>query len=77
MATPEEVQINRELAAHGENLKHLKDDVDRILAKLDSMADGISGMKKTLDQNEGGWMFMLKVAAIAGGVVAVAKFLGA
>jgi hypothetical protein len=33
-------------------------------------------MKKSLDQNEGGWMFLIKVAAIATGIVAVAKYLG-
>ena len=71
------VDVNRELATHGADLKHLRDDIDRILTKLETLAGDIGGMKKMLDQNEGGWMFMLKVAAIAGAVVAVAKFLGA
>jgi len=71
------VDVNRELATHGADLKHLRGDIDRILTKLETLASDIGGMKKMLDQNEGGWMFMLKVAAIAGAVVAVAKFLGA
>jgi len=71
------VDVNRELATHGADLKHLRRDVDRILEKLENVAVDISGMKKSLNQSEGGWIFMLKVAAIAGGVVAVAKFLGA
>jgi len=70
------VDVNRELATHGSDLKHLRKDVDRILEKLESVALDISGMKKSLDQNEGGWMFLIKVAAIATGIVAVAKYLG-
>jgi len=70
------IDVNRELATHGADLKHLRRDVDRILEKLENVAADIAGMKKSLNQSEGGWIFMLKVAAIATGIVAVAKFLG-
>jgi len=70
------VDVNRELATHGSDLKHLRNDVDRILEKLENMAADIAGMKKSLNQSEGGWMFLMKVAAIAAAIVAVARYFG-
>lgn len=63
MATPE-IETARELATHANDIKHLQDDMDKLVSDMDLIKHAIQNIDKKLSQAEGGW----KVLMVIGGV---------
>ena len=63
MATPE-IETARELATHANDIKHLQDDMDRLVSDIDLIKVALQNIDKKLSQAEGGW----KVLMVIGGV---------
>jgi prefoldin subunit 5 len=63
----EAIQTARELATHASDIKHLQDDMDKMLSNMKEMQTTLSAIDKTLSEARGGW----KVLMLVGGASSV------
>ena len=49
----------RELATHTSDIKHLQDDMDKLVDAVAEMKDSLDEIRKKLDQVEGGWKALM------------------
>jgi hypothetical protein len=61
----EEIQTARELATHASDIKHLQDDMDKMVSDMEAIKTALQEIQKTLSEARGGW----KVLMWAGGAV--------
>jgi prefoldin subunit 5 len=61
------IQTARELATHASDIKHLQDDMDKMLANMKEMQATLLAIDKTLSEARGGW----KVLMLVGGASSV------
>jgi prefoldin subunit 5 len=61
------IQTARELATHASDIKHLQDDMDKMLANMKEMQTTLMAIEKTLSEARGGW----KVLMLVGGASSV------
>jgi N-acetylmuramic acid 6-phosphate (MurNAc-6-P) etherase len=66
----EAIKTARELATHASDIRHLQDDMDKVLESVKSMQSTLASIDKTLSEAKGGWR-LLAAAAGAGGVLTV------
>ena len=67
MTTPE-INTARELATHAADIKHLQEDMDKLVASVKAMQETLVAIDKTLSEARGGWK-MLMILGGAGGVL--------
>ena len=65
--TDEAIKTARELATHASDIKHLQDDVDKMLENMKAMQATLTAIDKTLSEARGGW----KVLRLVGGASSV------
>jgi hypothetical protein len=65
--TDSAIQTARELATHASDIKHLQDDMDKMLENMRAMQATLSAIDKTLSEARGGW----KVFMLVGGASSV------
>jgi prefoldin subunit 5 len=65
--TDNAIQTARELATHASDIKHLQDDMDRMLENMKAMQVTLTAIDKTLSEAKGGW----KVLMLVGGASSV------
>ena len=65
--TEDAIQTARELATHASDIKHLQDDMDRMLENMKAMQVTLTAIDKTLSEAKGGW----KVLMLVGGASSV------
>jgi prefoldin subunit 5 len=63
----EAIQTARELATHASDIKHLQDDMDKMLVNMKEMQATLAAIDKTLSEARGGW----KVLMLVGGASSV------
>jgi prefoldin subunit 5 len=61
------IQTARELATHASDIKHLQDDMDKMLMNMKEMQATLLAIDKTLSEARGGW----KVLMLVGGASSV------
>ena len=61
------IQTARELATHASDIKHLQDDMDKMLVNMKEMQATLLAIDKTLSEARGGW----KVLMLVGGASSV------
>jgi prefoldin subunit 5 len=61
----EEIETARELATHASDIKHLQDDMDKMVSDIEAIKTALQDIQKTLSEARGGW----KVLMWAGGAV--------
>jgi chromosome segregation ATPase len=61
----EEIETARELATHASDIKHLQDDMDKMVSDIEAIKTALQEIQKTLSEARGGW----KVLMWAGGAV--------
>jgi hypothetical protein len=61
----EEIETARELATHASDIKHLQDDMDKMVSDMEAVKTALQEIQKTLSEARGGW----KVLMWAGGAV--------
>jgi len=61
------IQTARELATHASDIKHLQDDMDKMLVNMKEMQATLMDIQKTLSEARGGW----KVLMLVGGASSV------
>jgi hypothetical protein len=65
--TEDAIQTARELATHASDIKHLQDDMDKMLENMKAMQATLTAIDKTLSEARGGW----KVLMLVGGASSV------
>ena len=66
MSTPE-ILTARELATHAADIKHMQDDMDKMLESMKAMQVTLASINSTLSEAKGGW----KVLMLVGGASSV------
>lgn len=67
-----EIVTQRELATHANDIKHLQDDMDKLVKDVEDIKTSIQDIQKTLSEAHGGWKFLMAaggIASILGGIV--------
>ena len=62
------MSIERELAVHETELKHLQADMDRLVSDMDDLKRSLINIEKTLAEARGGWKVLMMLGG-AGGVL--------
>ena len=59
------IETARELATHAADIKHLQDDMDKLVSDMDDIKKTLQAINSTLSEAKGGW----KVLMMLGGAV--------
>ena len=66
--TENAIQTARELATHASDIKHLQDDMDKMLESMKAMQVTLTAIDKTLSEAKGGWKMLMLVGGAGGAV---------
>jgi prefoldin subunit 5 len=66
--TEEAIKTARELATHASDIKHLQDDMDKVLESIKTMQATLTAIDKTLSEAKGGWKMLMLVGGAGGAV---------
>lgn len=66
--TEESIKTARELATHASDIRHLQDDMDKMLESMKAMQTTLSAIDKTLSEAKGGWKMLMLVGGAGGAV---------
>lgn len=76
MASPE-IETARELATHANDIKHLQDDMDRLVSDIDLIKHALQNIDRKLSQAEGGWKVLLFIGGLSNAITgALVYFFG-
>jgi prefoldin subunit 5 len=56
-----DIMTARELATHASDIKHLQDDMDKMLENMKAMQATLAAIDKTLSEARGGWKALMLV----------------
>jgi prefoldin subunit 5 len=70
-----QMSVERELAEHGVEIKHIQDDMDKMAADISDIRKSLAEINKTLSEAKGGWKTMMMVAGFASAVSGTLGFL--
>ena len=62
------MSVERELAVHETEIKHLQADMDRLVADMDDIKNTLNNINTTLAEARGGWKVLMMLGG-AGGVL--------
>lgn len=60
------MSVERELAVHETELKHLQTDMDRLVQDMDDLKRSMVNIEKTLAEARGGWKVLMLVGGAGG-----------
>ena len=66
--TEDAIQTARELATHASDIRHLQDDMDKMLENMKTMQATLTAIDKTLSEAKGGWRMLMLLAGANGTV---------
>jgi prefoldin subunit 5 len=62
------MSVERELAVHETEIKHLQADMDRMVADMEAIKTALNQINQTLSEAKGGWKVLMMLGG-AGGVL--------
>ncbi len=62
------INTARELATHAADIKHLQDDMDKMLENMKAMQATLTAIDRTLSEAKGGWKVLMLIAGASGTV---------
>lgn len=69
-----EIETVRELATHASEIKHLQDDMDKLVKDMDEIKRAIAQINSTLSEARGGWKTMVALGTVGGILGAVVEW---
>ena len=69
------MSVERELAIHETEIKHLQDDMDRMAADIADIRKSLFEINKTLSEAKGGWKTLVWIAGLASAISGTIGFL--
>ena len=70
MSTPE-ILTARELATHAADIKHMQEDMEKMLEQMKVMQATLSAINTTLSEAKGGWKMLLMIGGASGAAGAI------
>ena len=67
----DDLSTQRELATHAADIKHLQDDMDKLVESMKAMQVTLTAIDKTLSEARGGWKVLMMVGGAGGALGAV------
>ena len=55
----------RELATHASDIKHLQDDMDRLVESVNAMQKTLTDINATLSEAKGGWKTLIMIGSMS------------
>lgn len=75
--TTDPIMTARELATHASDIKHLQEDMDKLVTTVTAIKESLDDIRKKLDQVEGGWKALMWLGgAISAGTGFVGYIVG-
>ena len=68
----EQIEMIKDVAAHDVEIKHLQDDMDRMVKEMAEIKKSLAAIESTLSEAKGGWRTLVMVggaAASFGGLI--------
>jgi len=69
------MSVERELAEHGVEIKHIQEDMDRMMQDIDEIKKSLAEINKTLSEAKGGWKTLIWIAGLASAISGTIGFL--
>lgn len=66
-----DIETARELATHAADIKHLQDDMDKLMADVDDIKKTLQAINSTLSEAKGGWKVLMAIGGAGGALGAV------
>jgi len=60
------MSVERELAIHETEIKHIQEDMDRMVKDIDEIKKSLDQINRTLSEAKGGWKTMMAIAGVVG-----------
>ena len=62
------MSVERELATHSVEIRHIQDDMDKMMADMSDIKKSLEAINLTLSEAKGGWKTLLWVAGASSAV---------
>ena len=63
-----ELDMVREIATHASDIRHIQEDMDKMLESVQSMQKTLADINVTLSEAKGGWRVLMVIGGAAGTV---------
>ena len=64
----------RELATHASEIRHLQDDMDKIVSDMEEIKKSLAEINKTLSEARGGWKTLMWAGGAVSAITGVVGF---
>ena len=71
----EEIETARELATHASDIKHLQDDMDKMVSDIEAIKTALQDIQKTLSEARGGWKVLMWAGGAVSALTGIAGFI--
>lgn len=68
-------EVVRELATHASDIRHLQDDMDKLVKDMEEIKKSLADINKTLSEARGGWKVLLWAGGAVSALTSVAGFI--
>lgn len=65
------IETARELATHAADIRHLQEDMDKIVESMAAMQKSLAEINTTLSEAKGGWKVLMMIGGAGGALGAV------
>jgi prefoldin subunit 5 len=65
------IETARELATHAADIRHLQDDMDKLVESMTAMQKSLAEINTTLSEAKGGWKVLMMIGGAGGALGAV------
>ena len=62
------MSVERELATHSVEIRHIQDDMDKMMADMSDIKKSLEALNQTLSEAKGGWKTLMWVAGASSAV---------
>lgn len=62
----QELDMVREIATHASDIRHIQEDMDKMLESMKAMQATLAAIDKTLSEAKGGWKMLMMIAGASG-----------
>lgn len=72
----QEMDMIREVATHSADIRHIQDDMDKMIEQMKAMQVTLTSINETLSEAKGGWRVLMLIGGVSGTVgAAIVKLL--
>ena len=71
----DQIEMIRDVAAHDVEIKHLQDDMDRMVKEMAEIKKALNAIDRTLSEAKGGWKTLVVVGGVASSIGAAAAWI--